>query len=345
MCHHLSDISIITTIVGDKSNVHRDGRQATSTLLKQPRAFAIDAAGNIYIADSNNYRILLVEKSTGIITTVAGNGTRGFSGNGGDARTATLSYPSGVAVDAIGNIYIADKGNHRVRMVEKKSGIIQTVAGTGTTAFYGNGVTAKLATLSYPSGVAVDASGNIYIADTFNHRIRMVNSTGTITTVAGGGAFGGYNNDVGCSGDGGNGTSATLSIPSGVAVDAIGNIYIADTGNDRVRLLTKSTGIITTVAGIGLGGYSGDGGLATQARLRGPLRVFLDASGNIFIADKGNHRVRMVTKSTGIITTVGGSSTTGYSGHRGETISTLSSSPCGIAVDPFGHIRILLVPQ
>jgi trimeric autotransporter adhesin len=218
---------------------------------------------------------------------VAGSGSLGSSGDGGQATSASLNYPRGVAVDASGNIYIADTYNNRIRMVTKSTGIISTVAGDGTQEYKGDGGPATSAILYYPASIAVDALGNIYIADSSNYRIRMVTkSTGIISTVAGSGSSG-------SSGDGGQATSATLNSPYGVAVDASGNIYIADSSNNRIRMVTKSTGIISTVAGSGPYGYSGDGGQATSAVLKYPYGVAVDASGNIYIADSYNYRIRM----------------------------------------------------
>jgi sugar lactone lactonase YvrE len=190
-----------------------------------------------------------------------------------------------VAVDSLGNIYIADMYNHRIRKVST-SGIITTVAGNGTYGYSGNGGAATSAELYDPSSVAVDSSGNIFIADSNNHSIRKVSTSGIITTVAGNGTYG-------YSGDSGAATSAELYDPSGVAVDSSGNIYIADVSNQRVRKVDTS-GIITTVAGNGTYGYSGDSGAATSAELNGPYGVAVDSSGNIFIADLNNNRIRKV---------------------------------------------------
>jgi trimeric autotransporter adhesin len=311
-----------------------DGGLATSADFSSPDDIAIDASGNIYIADAANNRIRLVTKSTGIISTVAGTGSSGYSGDGGIATSAALNYPRGVTIDASGNIYIADTYNHRIRMVTKSTGIISTVAGNGSYGYSGDGGLATSALLYNPRGVAIDASGNIYIADTFNHRIRMVMlSTGIISTVAGTGSYG-------YSGDGGIATSAKLYYPYGVAMDASGNIYIADTFNHRIRMVTKSTGIISTVAGTGSYGYSGDGGIATSAKLTHPQGFAIDASGNIYIADADNHRIRMVTKSTGIISTVAGTGSSGYSGDGGIATSAGLYYPRGVAIDASGNIYI-----
>jgi trimeric autotransporter adhesin len=322
-------------VAGDGTQGYKgDGGLATSTGLYYPVGVAVDASGNIYIADRDDHRIRMVTKSSGIITTVAGDGSIGYKGDGGLATSAGLNYPSGVAVDASGNIYIADSYNHRIRMVTKSTGIITTVAGDGQYGYNGDGGLATSAVMNHPFDIAFDASGNIYIADYLNSRIRMVTkSTGIITTVAGDGTDG-------YTGDGGLATSAGLNYPFDVAVDASGNIYIADYFNSRIRMVSKSTGIITTVAGDGQYGYTGDGGLATSAVINRPSGVVVDASGNIYIADRYNHRIRMVTKSTGIITTVAGDGTDGYKGDGGLATSAGLSYPQGVAVDTSGYIYI-----
>ena len=264
---------------------------------------------------------------------------------GSAATSADLDSPSGVAVDASGNIYIADQQNNRIRKVDT-SGTITTVAGNGTAGYSGDGGPATSAELDSPSGMVVDSSGNLYIADSLNSVIRKVSPSGAITTVAGNG----YNrlgtgqpgfNDGGYSGDGGPATSAELNNPYAVAVDASGNIYIADTYNRRIRKVDAS-GTITTVAGNGyegsgdLGGYSGDGGPATSAELAQPFgvavdntgNIYIDAGGNLYIADTNNHRIRRVDASGVITTVVGGG------------ISSGVSSPAGVAVDAAGNLYI-----
>jgi sugar lactone lactonase YvrE len=217
----------------------------------------MDSAGNIYIADMRNNRIRKVAAS-GIITTVAGNGTGGYSGDNGPATSASLSSPLGVALDSSGNIYIADYGNSRIRKVDT-TGTITTVAGNGIQRYSGDNGPATSASLYGCTGVALDSSGNIYIADNYNNRIRKVNTVGTIITVAG-------NGTPGYSGDNGPATSASLDHPSNIAMDSSGNIYIADSYNNRIRKVDTS-GIITTVAGSYFKGYAGDNGPATAAWL------------------------------------------------------------------------------
>jgi trimeric autotransporter adhesin len=272
-----------------------------------------------------------------IITTVAGTGVGGYSGDGGQATSAMLKKPLYVAVDAFENIYISDAENSRVRMVTRSTGIITTVAGDGTRKYKGDGGPATSAALNFPLGVAVDASGNVYISD--GVAIRMVTkSTGIITTVAGNGTFG-------YGGDGGPGASASVNYAAGIAVDALGNLYIGDVYNNRIRMVTRSTGIITTVAGDGSVGFAGDGKQATSASLYLPYGVAVDTSGNIYIADALNHRIRIVTRSTGIITTVAGDGSEVTSGDGGPAISAGVYYPNCIAVDAAGNIYVAATPD
>src|SRR5438876_901164 len=247
-----------------------DGGAATGASLNQPRGVALDASGNLYIADHFNHRIRKVAAATGIITTVAGNGVFGFAGDGGAATGARLNYPSGVALDASGNLYIADQNNNRIRKVDAATGIITTVAGNDSPTFFGDGGAATNASLYDPTGVALDASGNLYIADQYNHRIRKVDAaTGIIATVAGNGI-------PDFAGDGGAATYASLYHPSGVALDASGNLYIADQYNHRIRKVAAATGIITTVAGNGSPAFAGDGGAAARAGPNHPAGLALE---------------------------------------------------------------------
>jgi sugar lactone lactonase YvrE len=268
------------------------GGPATSVALGSPTGLAFDAAGNIYIADAGWGVIWKVAPSTGIITIAAGVGRNGpCSPSCGDGIAATSAYlynPEGVAVDGDGNIYIADSSNYAIRKVTASTGIISTVAGNKTSGYSGDDGPATSAELGFPAGIALDSSGNIYIADTSNFMIRKVTaSTGIITTVVGDGY-------MGYSGDGGPATSAELAVAYSVAVDTSGNIYIPDAGNNRVREVVASTGIILTVAGNGTYGFSGDGGVATNAQLGFPDAVALDTAGNIYIADGGDNHIRAV---------------------------------------------------
>jgi sugar lactone lactonase YvrE len=327
---------LITTLAGNGTDGYSgDGSTATSAELNQPWDVALDPSGNLYIADASNNRIRKITAATGIITTVAGNGTSGYSG-GSTATSVQLCFPEGVALDALGNLYIADSGNNRIRKVTASTGIITTVAGNGTAGYTGDGDAATSAELNEPIDVALDSSGNLYIVDQYNNCIRKVtSSTGIITTVAG-------NGTAGYSGDGGAATSAELYFRwhGRVALDASGNIYIVDNFNNRIRKVTAATGIITTVAGNGTLGYSGDGGAATSAEIAYPVAVALDALGNLYIADEGNNRIRLVTASTGIISTMVGNGTEGYSGDGGAATSAEFDWPEGIALDSSGNLYI-----
>ena len=283
-------------------------------------------------------RLLGVTSIAGTVTAVAGNGTKGFSGDKRLATAAGLNWPTNVAVDSAGNFYFSDTNNNRIRMVNISTGIIITVAGISTRGYSGDNGLATLAALGNPTGVAVDAKGNIYIADSDNRIIRMVDkSTGIITRVAGIAGSTGY------SGDGGPATSAKLGYPAGVAVDLQGNVYIADPINQIIQMVSSSTGIITTVAGIPLSsGYYGDGGPATLARLYFARGVAVDAVGNIYIADSASNLIRMVDKSTGIITRVAGKpyDNYGYTGDGGLATLAKLNYPYGVAVDLQGNIYI-----
>ena len=311
---------IITTIAGTGTiGSSGDGGAATSAQLYYPYGVAVDISGKVYIADYYNDKIRMVN-SAGIITTFAGTGTAGSSGDGGAATSSQLYIPSGVTVDISGNVYIADSGNYKIRMVTS-TGIIKTFAGTGVHGNAGDGC-----------GVSVDISGNVYIANTSNNKIRMVTSAGIITTIAGTGT-------TGSNGDGGAATSAQLNYPYGVSVDISGNVYIADTSNHKIRMVT-STGIITTLAGTGTEGSSGDGGAATSAQLNYPYGVSVDISGNVYITDSYNNKIRLVNNA-GIITTFAGTGSWGSSGgDGGAATSAKLSNPNGVSVDISGNVYI-----
>jgi sugar lactone lactonase YvrE len=386
---------IITTVAGTGVNGYvaaQDGALAVSAELSNPRGLSLDGSGNLFIADTNNSRIRRIDVGTGIITTVAGiTPARGATeaGDGGLATAATMKTPYSVAVDPVGNIFITDPGFERIREVAASTGIITTVAGTGTAGSTIDPGTATSAKLNSPYGVALDSNGNYYIADASNNRVRKV-SGGTITTIAG--VYAGTGN---FSGDGGAATSAQLYIPTGMSFDASGNLFFADSGNNRVRKVsggsittvagngtttatenvtalntgisypfalafdpggnlyitdvrnalvrevTAGTNIVTAFAGNGTTGYDGDGQAANGANteINYPYAMTIDPSGNVFIADTINNRVRMVAVGTGIITTIAGTGTGLFNGDGAATSSNLYY-PDGVVLDANGNLFI-----
>ncbi len=318
----------VSTVAGTGiRSIDPAGRLATATHLSDPNDVAVDGRGNLYIAVTLSFLVYKVDASTGIISTVAGTGTSGYNGDGGAGTAARISRPRGVAVDRAGNIYIADANNHRIRKVDA-SGAISTVVGDGTGGYSGDGGAATAAQLFLPYGVAADSAGNLYVADRGNHRIRKVDASGAISTVAG-------TSNIG---DGEAAPAAQLALPQEVTADSAGNLYVADTWNNRIRKVDASTGIISTVAGDGTYGYSGDGGAASSAQLALPRDVAADSAGNLYVADTRNNRIRKVDASTGVISTVAGSGTYGYSGDGGPAVSANLRFPYGLDVDGSGNI-------
>jgi trimeric autotransporter adhesin len=380
--YKVNPTGVLTVFAGNGSrSFSGDGGPATIAGMSGATGVGLDADGNLFIADSANNRIRRVDASTGIITTVAGSGVFGFSGDGGPATDAGLRGPARVALDVQGNLFIADSANHRIRRVDASTGIITTVAGNGTTGVGGDGGQAINAGLREPLGVAVDAQGNLAISHGAfdNRRLRRVNAatgvistvagltrtlgpvavdaaghlfvaegdqrmpelqqrirrvdavTGTVSTVAGGGS----------GADGGPALGASLTSPWGLGFDASGSLFITQRSIPRrVRRVDVLTGTITTVAGNGTAGFSGDGGPATDASLFTPSQVAVDASGNLFVSDLWNNRVRRVDASTGIITTVAGNGTAGFAGDGGLATSASLGGPNGLTFDAAGNLLV-----
>jgi len=297
-----SNTGIISTIAGNGNNGYTgNGGIAVQAQLSNPNGITLDLSGNIYITDFLNQVVRKIDHVTGIITTVAGIGSSGgYSGDGGPATSAQLYFPSNITVDVSGNIYIVDASNNVIRKVNYSTGKISTVAGNGSHGFSGDGGPATSAQLNYPLGIAVDKNGNIYIADNNNNVIREVNYvTGKINSIVGN-----YSKGGGYSGDGGLATNAQISQPMGITLDSIGNLYIAEAGNNVIRKYNPVSGVINTVAGNGKSGYSGDGGLASNANLNNPQGVAVDKSGNLFIADRGNNVIRKVNNLNSLLASI-----------------------------------------
>ena len=313
-----------------------DGGQAVCSQLNMTTGVAVDASGNVFISDCSNRVVRKVTASTGIITTIAGNGSAGYAGDGGAATSAKIGGSFGLALDGSGNVYIDDYYNNVIRKLTVSTGIITTIAGNYAlgAGYNGDGIAATAAMLNGPMGVAVDASGNVFISDYLNNRIRKITG-GIISTFAGNGT-GGY------TGDGGAAAAAKIYQARGINTDGAGNVYIADASNNVIRKVTVSTGKISTIAGYFtlFGGYNGDGISATTAELWAPLGVAVDASGNVYIADAMNYRVRKVTLSTGIISTIAGNGTSGFNGDNIAATSANIYTAYGVAVDGSGNVYI-----
>ncbi len=331
-----SNAQTITTLagIGGWSWYSGDGGPATAAAVPAPGGLATDAFGNTYISSDiytgyNAHKVRVIDAS-GHISLFAGSGIQGFGGDGGPATDALMNYPTDIAHDAFGNLYILDFENYRIRKVNA-AGIISTVAGIGVNDYMGDGGPAIEAAINAPYGLACDRSGNIYFSQFNAHAIRKISATGVITTFAG-------NTTAGFSGDGGPATAAQIGVVYGIAADKSGNIYIADYTNYRIRKINTS-GIITTVAGNGIGGFSGDGGPATAASFNGPNYLTIDTAGNIDISDFYNHRVRQIN-TVGIINTIAGNGIYGYSGDGGAATAAKLSYCMGLAVNNLNNVIV-----
>ena len=338
---------MISTVAGTgNAGYSGDGGQATSALLNFPAAVAVDSSNNLYIADTENAVIRTVNANHAINTIIGDHGY-GFGGDGGPALQATLTNPFGLAVDAAGDVWVADYWNNRIRMYAVANGNFNTVVGNGSVY---DGLAATSASLYFPRGPALDSKGNLYITDEGNNRIREVDATtGIISTVAG--------TNVPCPqstqacGDGGPATSAGFYNPHSVNLDPTDTyMNIADTGNNKLRQVNTGTGIVSTIAGTGVAGFTGDGGPASAAEINSPRAPSYDSLGNLYFVDTSNHRIRKIDKTTGIITTVVGSGgfaahnqgcgNGGYSGDGGPATSAMLQCPLGMAIDANDNIYI-----
>ena len=338
--HHrirvVDPLGVISTLAGTGDwGFTGDGGPAVAAQLHLPSGLALDSNGDLYVADTGNHRVLRIDADSRTVQTVAGTGYRGFSVEGGPANSAALSDPWGVAVDPAGSLYVTDQANNMVRRIDTETANVYTVAGTGFRGFSGDGGPAVQAMFQRPSGIALDTVGSLYVADTWNHRLRRIDPwTGWVETLAGS-AGSGY------SGDGGIASEAVLNRPTGVAVDASGNLYVADTGNQRVRKIDLATGIVSTVGGIGTPGYSGDGEGGAAAQLARPRGLAVDATGNLYVADSANHRVRRIDSATGIITTVAGSGSPALRWTGGNADEARMDYPTSLALDPAGNVLFI----
>ncbi len=378
---------IITTIAGTGvAGFNGDSIQATAAQLSNPIGLVLDSAQNVFIADSNNHRIRVINAASQVITTYAGAGGTTYNGESMPAATANVGSVSGLAIDGGGNLLFIDSTNERLRRIGVSSLLVTTIAGNGASGYSGDGGPAASASFSSPAAVVTDASNNIYLADFTANAIRKINSSGVISTFAG--SLGPDNvagissflpfpagnlvdpsgnlyvvdqldnrvrrfaansttvstavgtGIIGYSGDNGPATSAQLNFPQGIALDSVGDLFVADTGNFVIRKVAAGTGIITTIAGTSNAGYSGDGGAATSAQLSFPTSVVVDGSNNVYIADMLNHRVRMVSASTGLISTIAGTGTCGYNGDSISATGAQLCMPNGLAFDNLGNLLI-----
>lgn len=329
-----SPATLILTVAGTGENGFAgDDGPAAAAKLSRPMRMVFDQAGTLYFADADNNVVRRITPD-GTISTVAGNGDSGFSGDGGPARLAALSFPLAVAVDTGGNLYICDNVNARIRKVNTATGVITTIAGNGTNRTSGDGGLAIDAGLNNPQSIDLDSAGNIYIAESGSHRIRKITvSDGRIQTVVGIGA-------AGFGGDGGPAIAAQLTTPNNIFVSRTGNLLISDSGNNRIRLVTASDGVIQTVVGNGLPTFTGDGGPAVNAAVNWPTAAIYDQVGNMYIADRGNQRVRRVDAVTRTISTVAGRGDVGFGGDGVSANSSPLSAPTSLAIDPAGTLYL-----
>jgi len=327
---------VISTVAGNGSS-HSSGIPASSAAIVHPQDIATDKFGNTYYCSGAGHNIRKID-AAGIITTIAGTGTSGYSGDGGPAIAAQLSHPGGICIDSIGNIYVADKLNNRIRKIDVTTGIISTVVGTGVNGYNGENILALSADLFNVSDVCFDKFGNLYLSEQQNPRIRKVAPSGVVTTYVGNGV-------TGNSGDGGQATLAQVAFPSELICDSAGHLYFSDFASisNCVRKVDRFTGIISTIAGTSQPVYNGDNILATSANIT-PARICFDRYYNLFISDQINCRVRKVDQN-GIIHTIAGDGTFAYGGDGGAAVDAQLNRPAGIAFDTCGNLYLTEIQQ
>ncbi|MFO0797481.1 MAG: hypothetical protein U0804_08380 [Gemmataceae bacterium] len=326
----------ITAAAGTGERGYTPAGVATQVKLDQPFDVAFDRAGDLYFSDTFNHRVCKVVLKTGQLTTVAGSGKKGYTGDGGPAIAAMLNEPYGVELDADGNLFIVDRLNFVIRRVEGKTGVITTVAGNGKPAYGGDGGPATQAGLKEPNGICLDGKGKLYIADVADHRVRVVDlKTGIITTLCGTGKGARV-------GDGGPFKDAALLGPRAVAVGPDGKLYVVERNGNCVRRIDFATGLIERFAGTGVRGYAGDGGAALDATFDGPKEIDIDKDGNVYVVDTENEAVRRIDARSRMVTTVAGRGRTKTPGQGdgGPATAATLGRPHGVAVGPDGGIYI-----
>ncbi len=328
-----AQVDFITTIAGnDTVGYCCDGGPATRAEFNHPDQLCLDKLGILYIADAGNNRVRKIVLSTGIITTVVGSDSAGFSGDNGPAINAKIRLPDAVCIDTVGNLYIADAGNHRIRKIIMSTGIITTFAGVGTAGNSGDGGLATNAEISVPAGLTIDKFGNLYFGDIESHSVRKISTANIISTIAG-------NGTLGYSGDNGLATDAQLNTPGDIGIDSSGNVIISDGHAHVIRKVDAITGIIKTIAGNGIASYTGDGGLAIHAEVSYPYGIFITPLNDILIVEGGNGIVRKIDGVTGIISTLVGCGTLGFSGDNGPATDA-KLQPDDVFLDSFGTMYI-----
>ena len=324
---------IITTIAGNgNASYSGDNNLATSAGVYFPVSVCTDSSGNIFIAEQLDHRIRKVNLSTGIISTIVGTGIAGYNGDSIISQNAQLNYPIGIIIDSIDNLYIADGNNNRIRKVST-NGIITTIAGTGVAGYNGDSIQAMISSIYSPTGITIDRYGSILFSDNHNNRVRKITTNGIISTIAGSGLQGYY-------GDNGLANIAQINSPIGINVDTVGNFYFIDYNNSRVRKVSITNNVISTICGTGINGYNSDGIVSIVAQLNQPRSVAIDKYNNILIADSYNNRIRKINMTTGIISTIAGTGIAGFSGDGCTPTSAMLKGPSYIYVDRYNDYYI-----